>query len=202
MTTTTLHPLAQPVSREVLEGMTRGQRQALWYVLGDRLLEPECHSGTFYATASYYTHDPRLPPDSIPGVTAPYTEAERHEAQAAHVPDAGEKVEAAPQPAQSTRDAVLTGALKAVSLRDNEAAYGTGNSFAAAARIRAAILSACPKPPPPDVGIAITQIAVKLARLAGSMFKHEDSAVDLCGYGAWAHQLATAEASETDPKKG
>ena len=95
----------------------------------------------------------------------------------------------------SPRDAVLHGALKAVSTRDNEAAYGTGNSFDAAARIKAAILSACREPPPPAVEIAITQIAVKLARLAGSGFKHEDSWVDFCGYGAWAFQLAT----ETDP---
>ena len=100
-----------------------------------------------------------------------------------------------PEPV-SPRDSILHGALKAVSTRDNEAAYGTGNNFDAAARIEEAILSACHTEPPRRVRIAVTQIAVKLARLAGSGFKHEDSAVDLCGYTAWAFQLATDPAPQ------
>jgi len=100
----------------------------------------------------------------------------------------------------SPRDSVLHNALKAVSQRDNEAAYGTGNSFDAAARIKAAIMGACRTPVPGPVEIAVTQIAVKLARLAGSGFQHEDSAVDLCGYAAWLYELATRPA-DTDPKE-
>lgn len=103
-------------------------------------------------------------------------------------------------PTLSSRDSVLHGALKAVSQRDNEAAYGTGNSFDAAGNIKAAIMGACPTPVPGPVEIAVTQIAVKLARLAGSGFKHQDSAVDLCGYAAWLYELAT-RATDTDPKE-
>ena len=103
-------------------------------------------------------------------------------------------------PAMSARDSVLHDALKAVSQRDNEAAYGTGNSFDAAAKIKAAIMDACPTPVPGPVEIAVTQIAVKLARLAGSGFKHQDSAVDLCGYAAWLYELAT-RSTDTAPKE-
>lgn len=97
--------------------------------------------------------------------------------------------------ALSPRDGVLHDALRAVSQRDNETAYGTGNSFAAAARIKAAIYSGFPEGEAPQAGddldIAITGIAIKLARSAGSGFTHQDSAADLCGYAAWAYQLAT-----------
>lgn len=100
-------------------------------------------------------------------------------------------------PPFSPRDSVLHGALEAVGQRDNEAAYGTGNSFDAAAKIKAAIMDACPTPVSGPVEIAVTQIAVKLARLAGSGFKHKDSAVDLCGYAAWLYELATRSTDTT-----
>ena len=201
-----LDPAVKPITQDAWDAMTDGQKSATWLFADRSLFYPTPRESMWHWNGGghlvRFLTDPRLPEfreaahNSLKtSESSPVESAVPTTQSCSEIPDSS-----ALKPSLNPRDSVLHGALRAVSQRDNEAAYGTGNSFDAAARIKAAIINACPTPVPGPVEIAVTQIAVKLARLAGSGFKHQDSAVDLCGYAAWLYELATRAIDEKEPK--